>query len=349
MVRSLYSFLVISVLLFSCSGKDDAPDVSGIGVKLAVERFEQDFFAVDTNNLAASLKEVYQKYPGFFPNFNTEILGLPPLNDTSFAAYNAIKQFLRDYRPIKDSVDKQFKNIGSIEEDVRKGLQYVKYYFPQYKAPQKLITYIGPMDAIFTSRTGGIQSDVISPDALTTGLQLHLGSGFSVYHSAMGQQLYPTYLSRRFTPEYIAVNCMKNIIDDIYVEDISSKPLVEQMIEKGKRIYVLDKLMPHTPDTLKIGYTKRQLDGCYESEGKIWNFFLTNGFLLTKDPGLQQGYLSDAPSTPEFGEGSPGYIGLFVGWQIVKKFMEKNEQLSVQDLLLTDSKKIFEESKYKPK
>jgi len=48
------------------------------------------------------------------------------------------------------------------------------------------------------------------------------------------------------------------------------------------------------------------------------------------------------------GQGSPGFIGLFVGRQIIRKYMSKNSSLTLQQLLQTDPKKIFEESKYKP-
>lgn len=59
--------------------------------------------------------------------------------------------------------------------------------------------------------------------------------------------------------------------------------------------------------------------------------------------------MGDAPKTEELGEGSPGYIGLFTGWQIVKKYMDKHADLKLPELLQTPPMKIFEESKYKPK
>lgn len=340
-------FTCFLALLISCSD-DKVPDVSSIKVNLQVERFEKDFFAVDTNNISASLKEIAAKYPGFLPDFTVNILGLPPLSDTSVETHKAIKRFISDYRPLKDSADKIFADLKDIESDIRKGLQFVKYYFPEYRLPEKLITFIGPMDAYYEASLGGY-GDALTRDGMATGLQLHLGSQFSFYHSPMGQALYPNYISRRFSPEYIPVNCMKNIIDDIYPQQPGGKALVEQMIEKGKRLYVLDKLMPHTPDTLKIGYSKKQLEGCYANEGRIWNFFVINSLLLNTDPSIQKNYIGEAPSTPELGEGSPGSIGYFIGWQIVKKFMEKNDQLSLTQLLQTSSKKIFEESKYRPK
>ena len=120
------------------------------------------------------------------------------------------------------------------------------------------------------------------------------------------------------------------------------------MVEKGKRLYVLDKLLPYTDDTLKTGYTAAQLTGCFKNEGLIWNHFLSHNLLFTIEPADIRPYMEEAPNTPEMGEGSPGAIGLFVGWQIVKKYMQKNQSLSLNELLNTDPKKIFEESKYRP-
>lgn len=341
-------FVLLMVLLASCSNNTKAPDVSGIDIPLTIIRFEKDFFAADTNNIAAALQQLQTRYPSFFPDFTSNILGLPPITDTSVQAMAAIKKFISDYTPVKDSADMVFTDFSFIEKEIKQGLRFVKYYFPEYRAPQKLITFIGPMDAYYEASLGGY-GDVITHDGMATGLQLHMGKEFSFYHSQMGESLYPNYISQRFTPEYIAVNCMKNIIDDIYPPKANGKSLVEQMIEKGKRLYVLDKIMPLTADSLKIGYTNKQLKGCYANEGRIWNFFITNSLLLSNDPSLQKSYLSDAPSTQELGEGSPGYIGLFTGWQIVKKYMEKNSGLSLPGLLQTDAQKIFEESKYRPK
>jgi hypothetical protein len=333
-------FILLAVIgLFSCRD-NKVPDVSGIDIPLQTQHFEQDFFALDTTNMMASLEALSVKYPFFLGDYLHNILELPEISDTSVTTLQLIKRFIAEYRPVKDSADKVLKEWDDIQTDIRKGLQFVKHYFPAYKAPAKVITFIGPMEGY---------SDVITRDALAVGLQLHLGSQFSMYTSEVGQSLYPTYISRRFTPDYIPVNCMKNIIDDISPEQTTGKPLVEQMVEKGKRLYVLDKLMPYTADTLKLGYTKKQLDGCFENEGRIWNFFLTNNLLLTTEPALLKGYMTDAPNTPELGNQSPGAIGLFVGRQIVRKYMDKHGDLSLAELLQTNATKIFEESKYRPK
>jgi hypothetical protein len=330
--------VLLLVVLFSCHERK-GPDVSKIEVKLTTERFEKDFFSLDTNALSPALDKLYQKYPGFFSDFTGEILGIKQLNDSGAQAMMAIKQFIHDYRPIYDSANTLI-DLPEYEDEIIDGLKHVKYYFPAYKLPEKLITFIGPVNGY---------GDIITEEALAIGLQMHLGAEFSMYNSEMGLGLYAKYISRRFTPEYIPVNCIKNIVDDIYPDDSSDKTLIEQMVEKGKRLYVLDKLMPNTADTLKTGYTDKQLKGCYENEGLIWNFFVKNGYVYNNDPSIIKNYIGESPKTPEFGEGAPGNIGLFVGWQIIKKYMSENASASLDKLMRTDAKMIFENSRYRPK
>lgn len=339
--------LLLIAALWACKDKE-SPDVSAIKVELKTERFERDFFAADTNNLSVSLDAIYKKYPGFFTDFSQQILGLPPITDSGMQAMKAIRQFLHDYRPVYDSANKILDNLAPYEEEIVEALQYTKHYFPNYELPKKLITFIGPMDAFFQGSLGDY-GDAITTEGLAVGLQLHLGSNFSMYTNEMGAALYPSYVSRKFAPEYIPVNCIKNIIDDIFPGQVNAPSLIEQMVEKGKRMYVLDRLMPETPDTLKTGYTDQQLKGCYSNEGLIWNFFVRNGLVYNNDPSVIKNYIGESPNTPELGEESPGNIGLFVGWQIVKKYMSENTSGSLTTLMQTDAKKIFENSRYRPK
>jgi len=51
----------------------------------------------------------------------------------------------------------------------------------------------------------------------------------------------------------------------------------------------------------------------------------------------------------EFGEGSPGFISLFVGRQIIQAYIEKHPETTLDALLNLDAKKILAASKYKPK
>lgn len=333
-------FILLMILsgLISCNG-DKAPDVSHIKVELKVERFEQDLFAIDTSNIDQSLNQLNQKYPGFLQDFIFNILGLDPHPDSAYKVQQDLAAFIASYKPLKDSADKVFADIDEIARETKQGLQYVKYYFPGYQLPDKLTTFLGPINSY---------GNVLTTDALAVGLQMYMGKNYSLYHSEAGQQMYPTYISRRFEPQYIPVNCIRNIVDDMYPDNSAGRPLVEQMIEAGKRLYLMDHFLPKTADTLITGYTERQLEGAYANEDVIWSFFVNNDLLFAADPALIKDYMNDAPNTAALGQASPGFIGQFVGWQIVKKWMDKNEGFHPRKLMETDPKIIYEQVKYKP-
>jgi hypothetical protein len=330
--------LILLSLLISCGGRK-IPDVSGIKVDLQLQRFDRDFFALDTTQIDQSLQPLHEKYPGFLQDFLFKILALPPQPDSSKIVERLINQYIQSYKPIHDSAENVFADMGPVQQEIAKGLQFVKYYYPEYKLPTKLVTFIGPIDS---------HGNILITDGIAVGLQLYMGSNYWVYKTDAVQEQYPAYISRRFSKEYIGVNSIKNIIDDIYPNKASGKNLLEQMIESGKRLYLLDQLMPETADTLKTGYTATQLKGCYSNESTIWSFFVQNDLLYITDPSAIRDYMNDAPKTQAFGENSPGMIGQFVGWQIVKKWMKKNESIKPDELMKTDTKTNFEGARYKP-
>ncbi|UEG51172.1 hypothetical protein LK994_06750 [Ferruginibacter lapsinanis] len=336
-MRSLLA-LFISVLAFSCNNSSKTPDVSNIKVELSTKRFEQELFKIDSANLSTQLEQLIAKYPSFGENYLSTILGADPRWPMdSTAAY--VGGFINSYKYLYDTSQLIFKNFDRYEKEIKKGLQFVKYYFPQYKTPNKIITYIGPVDGY---------GDILADDAFLVGLQQHLGKTYSLYKSTLVQETYAEYISNRFEPEYISINCLKNITDDLFPEKNEDKPLVNQMIEKGKRLYLLSKFLPDVDEYKLIGYTKEQLADCYNHEAVIWDLFVKNSYLQVTDKNITKNYVDEGPKTQELGEKAPGNIGSFCGWQIVKKYMEKHNEISLPQLMATDAETIFQETKYKP-
>ncbi len=336
-MRSLVGLIII-VGLFSCHTQDKTPDVSAVKVQLSTRRFEQQFFALDTINIMPQLNKLIAAYPSFGENFMGTILGIDPKwpADTT-AAY--IKQFIAYSRNIYDTSQKYFKDFSHYENEIKRGLQFVKYYYPAYKIPTKIITYLGPTDGY---------GDILDDEVFYIGLHVHLGKDFPLYKTVVVQETYPQYVTARFTPEYISVNCLKNIVEDMYPEKTEDKRLLIQMVEKGKRLYLLQKFLPEKEENKIIGYTPAQMKESYTHEAAIWDLFIQNNFLQTADNNLIKSYVTEGPKTQELGENAPGNIGSFSGWQIVKQFAAKYPDIRPDSLMNIDDEKIYAEAKYKP-
>ena len=330
--------LLTLLSFFSCKNKKNIPDVSDIKITLTTKRFEKELFSLDTNQLSAQLDPLVSSYPDFGEIFLQNIIGADPQwsSDTT-AEY--VKGFVSAYKTVFDTSENIFSDFSPYEREIKYALQFVKYYFPNYKVPEKIITYIGPIDGY---------GDILAENVFIIGLHHHLSRRYSLYQSMKFQETYPKYISQRFEPDYIAINCMKNIILDIYPEKNNESSLIDKMVEKGKRLYVLSQLLPHYDEYKLIGYTEKQLKNCYKHEANIWDLFLQNNLLQITDYNIQKNYIGEGPKTQELGDESPGNIGSFVGWQIVKKYMDKNPKLSPADLMKSDDEIIFQSVKYKP-
>jgi len=332
-MRKILCFTAL-VLMMGCGFGKKKPNISAVDVPLTTIRYEQLFFSLDTFRLDAALQKLSTKEPFFTQDFLYNILATTPEN-----AAKEVPLFINAYQTLYQESRTKFSSIAPYETAIKEGLQHVKYYFPNYKLPTKLITFIGPINSF---------GNIITIDALAIGIQMYLGKNNPIYLTEEGQSLYPTYVSRRFEPAYMATNCMKNILDDMFPLKDAGAPLCEQMIEAGKRLYFLKQVLPNEADSIVTGYTAAQLEGCYKREKDIWAFFIQNNLLYEKDPSLISDYLHDGPNTAVFGDASPGFIGQFVGYQMLEAWLKNNKDISLDKLMQTSAKTIFEQAKYKP-
>jgi len=338
--------VLLSTLLFACKNEDKSPDVSGIKIDLETNRFDQDFFGIDTANLSQGLSTLQQKYPEFLSIYLQNIVAVD--DETG------VRSFMRFYKPVFDSAQLLYKNFEPIRAEIEKGLQYTKYYFPNYKTPIRVIPIIGPMNGredMPKMGNGEYTPDFIGPDLVGVSLQFYLGRHFSLYQQEYFiNNVAPLFRSRRFSKEYIVSDVMKLIVDDLFPDKSNTLPLVEQMIERGKQWWLLDRLLPSQADSVKTGYTQQQLDWCNKNEGMIWSELVKNEDLRALDPPTIQNYLGEAPFTQGFSqELSPGNIGSWIGWQIVKKYASAKSSATPEQVMKASAKEILEEAKYKPK
>ncbi len=337
-MKQFFAAVILISLLGACNNNGNIPDTGNIKINIVTERFEEKLFDSTTGNLANYLQHVQGTDPAFTSNFLQNILGIDPATPIDSAGA-IVNDMVKYYRSVYDTSEKLFHDFSKYEAAIIQGLKFVKYYFPAYKLPEKIITYIGPADGY---------GDALSPEGILVGLHHHLGKNFPLYQTEMVQQFYPEYISRRFEPEYISVNCFKNIVNDMFPEKTDDKPLINQMIEKGKRLYLLQKFVPQQDEYRLIGYMEEQLKDSYKHEAVIWDLFVKNNLLQTTDKNIIKNYVEEGPKTQELGEGAPGNIGSFTGWQIVKKYLAKNTAVTPQQLMALDAETIFQEAKYKP-
>ncbi len=340
--------IVIIISLFGISfiqscGDSDAPDVSNINVEITTQRLDKDLYGMDTNNIAAELVSLKSKYPEFLDFYLDDIMGFSingNYSDTSIGIQKGLVTFLthKDYRGVFDTVLKRYPDEQPINDVLIKGFKYVKHYFPDYKDPHiiYLVTGLNNYGALtFGANTIGI------------GLDMFLGSDYPFYRSVG----IPEYFSRQLTQEYIPVAVMRTVYRQTNPFEVDGKPLLNMMIQSGKEMYFLSKVLPFVDEHTLLAYSPEQLDWCKANEAMVYDFFVKQELLYENNLQKVVRYVMDGPSATGMPGESPGNIGAWTGLRIVQAYMKQHPEMSLKELMEApiDPQRFLLESKYKPK
>lgn len=333
--------LILLITLTACQEEVTyiRPDTTAINLVIKIDRFDQKM-----NNIpiAEVLKynTLWQKdYPFFYPDYMQEILEIGNPKD-SMVIQGLLPRMLQrqSFIDLSRAVAKAFPNLNEQEKELTEAFKYIKYYYPQYKIP-KIIAFIGG----FSFQTP------LGEDYIGIGLDMFLGHD-SEFYPALVQSI-PLYISRRFTAQNISPRVIETILrEDIVSNSTATFNTLQHMLYNGKIMYAMDVLLEHTPDELKIGYTKEQLAWSKRYQKDIWAWFVQEKLLYSTDYSRIQRYFSEAPFTPELGEKnkSSPKLGTYIGWMIVRQYMDRHPHVSLKELLEnTDAQQLLEDSKFK--
>lgn len=332
-----YLFFLFILTFLSCK-QDSKPDVSTIKLDIKIERFDQDLYQGKSKDLEQTSTQLHKKYGVFYEDYMHKMVGNYEYSDTQILSTLYNDQAYEDLNHEKDSV---FSNLDPIEKELTQAFKYIKYYYPKAQVP-RFISFI----------SGFAVQTPIGNDYMGLGLDMFLGKGSKFYPAIV--ESVPLYLSRRFTPTYIVPRVTETYArEELFAERDEDRTLLAKMIHNGKILYFMDQVLPdQLPDTVKIGYTEKQLKWCQTYESDIWGYYLENDLLFETDYQKIQVLISEGPFTPGLGEKneSAPKLAIWTGWQIVRKYMKENPSVTLQKLMdEKDAQKILQASKYKPK
>ena len=345
--RQIYLIFFIGVLLTACT-RNKKVDVSNIPINITIDRFDHDFDALRTKPKVQQAALLKVKYGIFYRDFIGLIIPASNINDTAY--FKTLKENIFDtqqngrhpYLDLKHDVDSVYPGkMEKQEAELTDAFRRIKYYYPVAKLPSKIYAYFSGFQA----------QTMIGDDYFGIGLDMFLGAD-SKFYPALTENI-PHYISRRFTPDNIALRVSESIIrENLFPENDNDKTLLAKMIYNGKIMYFMDQILPDVPDSTKIGYTSKQLQWCNDFKANIWGYFLEQNLLYESDYQKIQMYLTEAPFTPGLGEknDSAPKLGIWTGWQIVRQYMDKHPEVTLKQLMSnTDEQKILNDSKYRPK
>ncbi len=341
---------VCLLLLQGCNNEsNNIPDTSGIKIELKTSRFDIDLYHIDTNNIGEGLKKLNTKYPDFLNYFLDTIMAYDikgNYNDTVTGIREGLKPFLvfKDFKELQDEIELKYPDTKIVDEKLVDGFKLFKYYYPEITIPKIIYLNMG---------LSNWPSFPVDDATLCIGLDMFLGEDFKHYRSIGVHD----YMNAHLRQSYIPVSVFGAIYKGMHPLKVAEKNLLDLIIQKGKEQYFLHKLLPTAPDSTLFGYKQKQIEWCNNNEALIYNFFVQNQLLYSKEAQNIMPYITDGP----FARGlepvnavdktTPGSIGTWLGYKIVASYMAKNNSISLKQLTEQnlDAGKFLEMANYKPR
>jgi hypothetical protein len=302
----------------SCTRNPLKIDVSDVSVDLKIKHLDVDLLRLKQDQMQAAIPKLKSSYGEFFDIFTYQMIGIGGVEQPNFS--EMLYSFVSDTSLIKKLEAKVAEKIDTVQ--VRKGLEsafkHYRYYFPQKDIP-----------VIYTCISGLNQSVVVSRGLIGVSLDKYMGSD-NPFYASLGL---PVYKRKNMHPGKMVPDMLYGWADTEWPKSDKDNNLLSQMIQQGKVLYFLDAMFPEMEDTLKIGFSEKQMEFCRKNEAKMWTYLAEHKLLFTTDRMNIKRFADDGPYTASFSEESPSRTAIWLGWQIVRAYMKQNKEIKLADLM----------------
>lgn len=326
----LLSFVLVSFVGCSSTAANNdnrAPRQEGISIL----RFDKELYDYLSQPDTAKESALKQKYPILLIAYGRITMNENDSQNyfSSLRQYFSVPALMQLYRNELST----FSDLSSYEAQLDKADLLVKENLPGKKLPR------------FSMHVSGYRENVIIlHDLISISADKYLGSEYSGYRAYFKpyerQQMQPNYLVRDYIKAWI-------LSDNLIKESPENANLLTDMVNEGKVLYALSKLLPDMKAEDIIGYTTEQNEWCKKNEKKIWQTIVKENHLFSTDHMIITKYINDAPNTAPLGAESPGRVGAWTGWQMINQYVKKTGA-TLDDVLRADEQLILKQSKYNP-
>ena len=309
---------LICSLLLGCKNEDALEaEISKVKTDFMIERFDLAF----ANAQPQDLGNLKRTFPFLFSSRIPDSIWIAQLKDTFQIELNS-------------AVKRKFNELADIDTDLHRFFQHMKFYDKSFQEP-RVIT--------LTNFVQYRNKVAVTDSIVLVALDNYLGADHEFYANI------PQYIADNMRSSQVVVD-LAGAYAEQRIFQLQKKTLLDEMIYFGKQLYFKDVMIPFKPDHEKIGYSEEQLGFAQANEEMIWTHFVENEMLFDTDSQLPARFIADAPFSKfylEIDNETPGRLGQYIGWQIVRAYM-KNNEVPLTKMMQTEAAEIFNKSNYKP-
>lgn len=319
MRKPIWFIYFLFIAIYGCKETDKtAEEAAKIKVELDVSRFDRDFAGTRPDDIS----QLKKKYPYLFPANYHDSIWVAKVQDTLQV------QLLQEVASVFPDFDEEKRELESM-------YRYIKYYYPNSPLPH-VVTITSDVD--YNNRI------ILADTLLLIALDNYLGPSHEFY------SVIPKYVAADLDKKFLTADVASAFAKKV-ISPPAERSFMSQMVYYGKELYLKKRLLPQATDDIILGYSPQQLDWAMVNEEQVWRYFIERELLYSTDSKLGPRFLDPAPFSKfqlELDNESPDKLGRYIGWGIVRAFMDNNE-VGLQEMLAMPGEELFKKSKYKPK
>jgi len=334
MAQKISILFLLTILSSACKPDRLNISVTPLDFEVTISRLDMDLANVKNMTDLKAVHERYaQKHEDFYNFYLGVCLRIGLIEDTF--TLDALNDFIQDafIQRLHQEMQKEFPDVHRETNDLKSALSYLNHYFPEAMLPKHVIFY----NSLFTN------SVVSSENTIGVGLERYLGEGSPSIQELPEEPFYP-YIKKRMERQFLVRDMVMSWIGSNVLPDIQDeKELADVMIQWGKHFYVFEVCLPNLQKSTVLRYFPDEYDWAIKNEKEFWNHLVAQNSLFKRDFKMALNIFSDGPFTSGLPteEQAPPRLGQFLGWRIVKNYMNKNKEVSLAKLLELDFRTII--------
>lgn len=307
MKHSVFKFFLFSILtisLYSCDSTNSQDKV---------KIFRLDEYLGKYMTMNHSEREINDSLMSSGIEALTYMLNFGHPDDSAFIKYansKAVIMFTPDVHKQFPNLNEEEATLSAIKQNLRNELPDIKLY--------NIFSIVSPYN----------QSIFIADTTMLLALNHYLGPEHDAYSN------FYDYQKLTKDSKFIIYDITEALIATSYPYIRNSEEtILNKMLYEGALIEAKMRLIPNASLALALGYSNEQLEWLEENNQQAWDTFISQGLLYSKSLMDFERIFNPSPSTSIIHTESPGRIGRFFGYKIIKSYIQNNKFCNLKQLL----------------
>lgn len=305
------------LILATVSCKDNTRGIDDSATALPIERLDRlvyHYAEIDSttrDNLIDSMSpglDIYLRVAG--------------INSDSVDVESALTM-LSASRPVNvftPDVENRLNSIEDVEMSLGTAMRRIQSELPGIDTPH-IYGIVSPYR----------QSVITADSVVLVALNLYLGRDYPGYAG------FENYFRLTREPSRITYDVMEAIVASHYpTNNDRAKTILSKMLYHGALVYAIMMSIPDADLSLALGMSGEDLEWSVDNESLIWDTIIRQELLYSSSEIDASKLLMPSPATPAIHPEAPGRVGRYIGYKIVKSYVDKHKSVTLKQLLTPD-------------